>query len=142
MPYSPDEEEPHNTLVKTLSSYGQLDGNQFRRLSPYFVRLPVPEGLVLFRQDDPSDGLYVVESGILRAVYQFSEHTPSIEESMVPGTLAGELMGLSSMPRNATVTVERAAVLWKLSIGSLKKLEGDDPILTSAFTRVLLKGAS
>jgi len=141
IPHPPDEEEPYNTLIKTLSSYGQLDGDQFRRLSPYFTRLAVPEGLVLFRQNDPSDGLYIVESGILRAVYQFSEHTPSIEESMVPGTLAGELTGLSSMPRNATVTVERAAVLWKLGIGSLKKLEEDDPVLATAFTRVLLKEA-
>ena len=141
-PHPPDEEEPLNTLAKAFSSYGQLDGNQFRLLSPYFVRLSFVEGHVLWRQNDPPDGLYVVESGILRAVYQFSEHTPSIEESMVPGTLAGELSALSSMPRNATVTVERAAVLWKLSIGDLRRLEGDDPVLAGAFTRVLLKGAS
>ena len=111
------------------------------RLAAYFVRTPVPEGLVLWRQNEASDGLYVVESGILRAVYRFSEHTPIVEESMVPGTLAGELSALSSLPRNATVVVERAAVLWKLSIVDLRRLEGDDPGLASAFTQVLLKGA-
>jgi SulP family sulfate permease len=64
-----------------------------------------------------------------------------IEESMVPGTLAGELSALSSLSRNATVVVERQAVLWKLSIQNLRKLETDDPALARTFTQLVLKGS-
>jgi SulP family sulfate permease len=131
--------EPYNTLVKAFSSYGEVDVEQFQKLTAYLERIPLPEGHVLWKQNDPSDGLYIVESGILRAVYKFSDHTLSIEESMVPGTLAGELSALSSLPRNATVVVEHSAVLWKLSIQNLRRLETDHPALAATFTQLVLK---
>lgn len=107
----------------------------------YFQRMSVPEGLILWRQDDPADGLYIIESGVLRASYKFSDHSESIEESMVPGTLAGELSALSNLPRNASVVVERAAVLWKLSVHNLRRLEDQEPILARQFMQLVLKGA-
>lgn len=59
---------------------------------------------------------------------------------MVPGTLAGELSALAGLPRNATVVVERQAVLWKLSIGNLRRLEKDNPTLATTFMQLVLKG--
>ena len=61
-------------------------------------------------------------------------------ESMVPGTIAGELSALSGLERNATCTVERQAVLWKLSTENLARLEREHPELARAFTRLILKG--
>ncbi|KAJ7675474.1 sulfate transporter family-domain-containing protein [Mycena rosella] len=121
--------EPYNTLVKAFSSYGDVNLEQFRPMLPYLRRMSVPEGLVLWKQDDPADGLYIIESGVLRALYKFSDHSESIEESMVPGTLAGELSALANLPRNASVVVERTAVLWKLSIEDLRRLEEGSPCL-------------
>jgi hypothetical protein len=95
---------------------------------------------VLWEQDEPPDGLYIIESGILRAIYKFANYTPTIEESMVPGTLAGELSALSNSPRNATVVVERQAVLWKLSLQNLRRLELDNPALAGTFLQLILKG--
>jgi sulfate permease, SulP family len=63
-----------------------------------------------------------------------------IEESMVPGTLAGELTALSGLPRNATVVVEREAVLWKLTSEGLKELEERESKVAREFTRLVLKG--
>lgn len=103
-------------------------------------RITLPEGFVLWVQNDPPDGLYILEAGILRASYQFSDHTPMIEESMVPGTLAGELSALSSLPRNATVVVERDATLWKMSMGNLARLDVERPELSRAFLGLILKG--
>ena len=102
--------------------------------------MSVPEGLVLWKQDDPADGLYIIESGVLRASYRFSHHSERIEESMVPGTLAGELSALANLPRNASVVVERPAVLWKLSIENLRRLEEGEPALARRFTQLVLKG--
>jgi SulP family sulfate permease len=59
---------------------------------------------------------------------------------MVPGTLAGELSALTSLPRNATVVVERRAVLWKLSTANMRRLELDDPTLARTFVQFVLKG--
>ncbi|KAJ7117895.1 sulfate transporter family-domain-containing protein [Mycena crocata] len=133
--------EPYNTLVKAFSSYGDVDLEQFRPMLSYLQRMSVPEGLVLWRQDDPADGLYIIESGVLRASYKFADHSESIEESMVPGTLAGELSALASLPRNASVVIERPAVLWKLSIQNLRRLEDEEPVLARKFTQLVLKAA-
>ena len=60
---------------------------------------------------------------------------------MVAGTLAGELSALSESTRNATCVVERAAVVWKLSIASLRRMEGEHPALAKTLVRLVLKAA-
>jgi SulP family sulfate permease len=95
---------------------------------------------VLWKQGEAADGLYVIGAGVLRATYHFAPHTPVIEESMVPGTLAGELSGLAGLARNATVVVERSAVLWRLSADALRRLEAQRPELARSFTALVLKG--
>lgn len=135
-----DTSEPFNTLVKAFSSYVDLEAEQFRPLIPYLERMSVPEGLVLWKQDDPSDGLYIIESGALRASYRIADYTPCIEECMMPGTVTGELSALSDLPHNASLVVERQAVLWKLSLQNLRRLEMDQPAYTRIFTQLVLKG--
>lgn len=132
--------EPYNTLIKAFSSYGDINREKLRPLVPYLERRSVPEGMILWKQNEDPDGLYFIESGVLRASYKFADHTPSVDESMVPGTLAGELSALAGLPRNATVVVERQAVLWKLSIPNLRRLEKDNPALATTFMQLVLKG--
>ncbi|KAG6849192.1 hypothetical protein H0H93_010519, partial [Arthromyces matolae] len=133
--------EPFNTLVKAFSSYGSVEFELFEPIANYLERLSLPEEYVLWTQDDPSDGLYIVESGVLRASYKFADHLHHVEESMVPGTVAGELSALASLPRNATVVVERAAILWKFSTENLARLEVDHPKLAKYFLNLVLKAA-
>ncbi|KAI0739439.1 sulfate transporter family-domain-containing protein [Daedaleopsis nitida] len=133
--------EPFNTLVRAFSPYEAIDRDTYAPLLPYLARMAVPAGTVLWTQGARPDGLYVVEAGILRATYAFAEPTPPMVESMVPGTIAGELSTLAGLERNATCVVERAAVLWKLSTESLERLEHEQPELARAFTRLILKVA-
>jgi SulP family sulfate permease len=129
-----------NTLIKAFSSHGNLDSELFRPISSYFERLSAPSGHVLWNQYDLSDGLYVIESGVLRASYEFPNPAQHFEESMVAGTLAGELSALSDSTRNATVIVEEAAVLWKLSTANIRRLQMDEPELARTFIQFVLKG--
>ncbi|KAF8495887.1 sulfate transporter family-domain-containing protein [Russula emetica] len=132
--------EPFHALEQAFSPY-VADYTILQQLAPYFERVAVPTGHVLWKQGDPADGLYVIEAGVLRATYCFATHTPAIEESMVPGTLAGELSGLAGLPRNATVIVERAAVLWYLDGEALGRLQAEHPELARTFTALVLKAA-
>ena len=129
-----------NTLIKAFSSYGSVDPDLFGPIVSYLQRLCVPTGHVLWTQYDLSDGLYIIESGVLRASYEFANPAQHFEESMVAGTLAGELTALSDSSRNATVTVEQAAVLWKLSIENIRRLQLDEPELARTFIQLVLKG--
>ncbi|KAG9312501.1 sulfate transporter family-domain-containing protein [Chiua virens] len=133
--------EPFHTLLKAFGSFDVIDHASLPALVPYFERVAFPADTVLWEKDDPPNGLYIIESGVLRASYKFAEHTPVIEESMVSGTLAGELSALSGLPRNARVVVERDAVLWRLSAESMKQLEEEMPHLAQRFVRLVLKAA-
>ncbi|KAG6877115.1 hypothetical protein C0992_010810 [Termitomyces sp. T32_za158] len=135
--------EPLNTLVRAFSAHGDadVDAELLQPMSAYLERVALPEGHVLWAQGDAPDGLYIVESGVLRASYKFAEHLPCVQESMVPGTVAGELSALAALPRNATVVVERAATLWRLSDEALERLERERPVLARFFVRLVLKAA-
>lgn len=130
--------EPYETLLKAFSSYGSLDPYVYRPLIPYLTRITTTEGEILWRQGEPSDALYLVQSGVLRASYRFAA-SPGIEESMVAGTLAGELSAVSGTSRNATAVVERDAVLWRLGTDDLQRLEVEEPALAKAFTKLILR---
>ncbi|KAG6876042.1 hypothetical protein C0993_005996 [Termitomyces sp. T159_Od127] len=134
--------EPLNTLVRAFASEGEADLGVLRAMGAYLERVALPADTVLWAQGDAPDGLYVVEAGVLRASYRFAEHVECVQESMVPGTVAGELSALSGLPRNATVTVERAATLWRMSVQGMERLEREEPVLARAFVRLVLRGVS
>ena len=117
-----------------------MDPHDFAPLTQYLVRIPVPPNYVLWKQGDQPDGMYIVESGLLRAVYTFQNSAEDFEESMVPGTLAGELSTISNTPRNCTVVVEHPGVLWKMSRDSLHRLQLEQPELARSFVQYALKG--
>lgn len=132
--------EPLNTLIKAFSSYGAVDPVTFRPIEPYLERVTLPATHVLWTQDDRADGLFIIESGLLKATYEFANPARRFVESMVAGTVAGELSALSDSPRNATVVVEHDAVLWKLSNVNLRRLRMEEPELSHIFIQLVLKG--
>ncbi|KAF9039031.1 sulfate anion transporter [Panaeolus papilionaceus] len=133
--------EPLNALSKAFSSYGSIDPDFFRPLEDYLVCLSLPADTVVWQQGEPSDGLYIIESGVLRASYKFPNPAQHFEESMVAGTLAGELTALADSPRNATVVVEYPAVVWKMSNDDIRRLQNEHPELARVFIQLVLKAA-
>ncbi|KAF8896905.1 sulfate anion transporter [Gymnopilus junonius] len=133
--------EPINTLTKAFSSYGNIDPTLFGPIGKYLQRISIPAGYVLWKQGDPSTGLYIIESGVLRAMYEFESPTQRFEESMVAGTLAGEMSALSDSPRNATVIAEQPCILWKFSNEDIQRLQMEEPELARVFIQLILKAA-
>ena len=64
----------------------------------------------------------MIEAGMLRAVYILSDGSHSISESMVAGTVAGELSFLSRTKRNTNVVAERDSVLWKMDVDAHEQM--------------------
>lgn len=134
-------ENVYISLSRAFSSYGHVNADQFHPLLASFERVAATEKTTLWELGDPPDGLYLIESGVLRAIYSFPDRKDTFEESMVGGTLAGELSALSNLPRNARVVVEKDAVLWRLSMEKLAKLETEHPELARVFFHMVLKVA-
>ena len=131
-------------MTSTLS-LPQLSDDSYDFLSdlaPYFTRINVSSNTILWRQSDPADGLYIIEFGSLRATYSYDNHTREVQETMVAGTIAGDLSTLSNTTRNATTVAERDCVLWKLDLEALERLEKEHPATARRFTRIVLKGES
>lgn len=59
---------------------------------------------------------------MLRASYVFPDRAHGISESMVAGTVAGEMSFLSRTKRNANVVAERDSVLWRMGIAEHEEL--------------------
>ena len=135
-------EEPIPTLVKTFSGYeNDLSPELFMPMLPYFKRVALPEGQILWRRSDPSDGLYVIAAGVMQETYT-RDNTNAVSESMVAGTLAGELTGLAGMPRNADMVAEKASVLWRLSNEDWALFKKEQPTLAHRFVELVLKGVT
>lgn len=99
-------------------------------------------GDTLWMQGDPADGMYIIEVGCLRATYAYNDTTNLVQETMVAGTMAGDMSALSETTRNCSVVAERESVLWKLSQERLDQMVKEQPEVAQAFIKMVLKGES
>lgn len=132
---------PAPLLMQTLGGY--MDSPTpafFAKLAPYFTCLPIVPNQVLWTQDERPDGLYVIESGSLRATYVYGEGRKLVQETMVAGTIAGDLSALSDTKRNATVVAERDGTVWKIDMEGLRRMEREQPDTARDFFQVVLRG--
>ncbi|ODN79912.1 hypothetical protein L202_03801 [Cryptococcus amylolentus CBS 6039] len=145
---SPESEDPLAQPVPCLlQTFGDHSSSSITpsfcsSIAPYFVRSCIMSGDTLWSQGEPADGLYVIETGCLRATYEYHQTTNLIQETMVAGSIAGDLSTLSETTRNATVVAERDSVLWKLEREALERLAKDEPEVARAFIRIVLKGVA
>jgi SulP family sulfate permease len=130
------------TSTLSLPSLSDESYDFLSDLAPFFTRIEVSSNTVLWRQSDSPDGLYLIEHGSLRATYSYDNHTREVQETMVAGTIAGDLSTLSNTARNATTVAERDCVLWRMDIEALERLEKEHPATARRFTRIVLKGMS
>jgi SulP family sulfate permease len=137
--------QPVLLLNQTFGSYllpdSVIDTQTFlTTIAPYFTQFPVSPNQILWRQNDSPDGLYMIEKGSLRATYAYDDRRELIQETMVAGTIAGDLSTLSETCRNCTVVSEGEGVLWKMDMEGLKRLEKQNPQVARLFIQVVLKG--
>lgn len=89
-------------------------------------------GELLFRQGDPGDELYVLQSGLLEAFTDRVEDGPL--RVLLRGAVVGELALLTESPRSASVRARRDSTLLQLSRESFHALLSDQD-----FVRGLLR---
>ncbi|CCG07503.1 cyclic nucleotide-binding domain-containing protein [Pararhodospirillum photometricum] len=78
---------------------------------PLFQRRTYLEGTVLFRQGDPPDGVYMVESGLVEIVVRRIDGEEKILGTVGPGEMFGEMALIDDKPRMATARVALEAKL-------------------------------
>ncbi len=106
-------------------------------LSTYLERVPLAEGTVLIRQDEPPDDVFVLESGRLSVETVTPEGTRMRLRAVRPGVVVGEVALYTGVPRTADVVAETPSVVLRLSRASIERMEADEPELAAALHRWL-----
>lgn len=104
----------------------------------HFEPLALDAGAVLFRQGEPADALYLVQSGRLAAVVKIGGQERAVR-TINPGGAVGEMGLFRATPRSATVRAELPSTLLGLSAQRLQALEREQPALAAALYRLFLR---
>ncbi|WP_308637521.1 Npt1/Npt2 family nucleotide transporter [Paenibacillus silvisoli] len=96
-------------LLKNVSLFHGLSGRELSLIAMRMERVSCPKGSFVFRQNDPGDALYLIQSG-RAGVYQGKE---KLRERQA-GDCFGQTAILTRRLRTATVKAEDSLVLWRL----------------------------
>jgi sulfate permease, SulP family len=129
--------QPLPLILQAFKDVTSKDYEFWHRAVPYFTRQISPAGSVLYRRGDRPDGLYLLEDGILRAEHELEQG--KYTESIVAGTIVGELPFFAETGRTATVIVEKDCVAWLMDRVSWEKLESECTDVAMEMLRVALK---
>jgi SulP family sulfate permease len=102
------------------------------RLRPHLRRETIAEGAVLIRQGEPSEDLFVLESGMLQIETQTPQGTRMRLRTIRPGVVVGEVAMYTEVPRTADVVAEEPSVVLRLSKESIARIQAEEPELAAA----------
>jgi sulfate permease, SulP family len=126
-------------LMEAFHDISQKKEDFFDQLRPYFHEINVPSGAILWHQDSEPDCLFLVGKGILKATWRATEGDQARPvESILPGSMAGELGFFTSKRREATLIAENDCVLWQMRSSDYEKLLQEEPKLANEFMRLAL----
>jgi SulP family sulfate permease len=106
-------------------------------LAPYLDRLPVAEGTILLRQDEPAGDVYVLAEGRLAVETTTPEGKRLRIRTLRPGVVVGEIALYTGAPRTADVVAETPCVVLRCSREQLARLEAQDPDVAAELHRWL-----
>ena len=117
-------------LLQPLGFFSGLSPVILREISRNCTQVMVPAGLLVFRQGDPSDSLYIVSTGRLDVSVEVEGHEPASIFEAGRGQIVGEMGLLTGDPRSATVRSLRDSLLLRLSKERFEELLEIYPALT------------
>jgi NTE family protein len=125
-----------------IDIFGPVDAEALAQIRPRMTTHEVPSGTVLMRQGDPSDAIYIVLSGRLRATLATDGGPAVILGEIGRGEPIGEMGVISGAPRGATVTALRDCVLMRLDATDFTELLQKSPAFALPLARKLIERMS
>jgi CRP-like cAMP-binding protein len=108
-----DQEVKHSWLLRGMPIFDELDGIELDLLAKRLQPETYKAGEVLFREGDPGDRFYIVESGQLVVTRSVNGKTVELSRRG-PGDYVGEIALLQNRPRTATITCATECALLSL----------------------------
>ena len=111
----------------------------FVRLVSYLEQLEFKAGEYIFVQGAKADALFLIYTGSVSVLLQLANGTELRLRSMAGQTVLGEMGLYRTHPRGASVRVDKACVVYRLSADALSVMEADDPTLAYAFHKFIVR---
>lgn len=115
------------------------DKETINRFMGYLERSTMKPGEPVFRQNDPPDKLYFVESGEVFVQIEIGKGNIKRLRTLGAGNVVGEMGLYIKSPRSASIIVETEAVLFSLSMDALETMQARDPLAAAAFHSFIVR---
>lgn len=119
------------TALRSVPILADIDDQQLGRLSSAVERQHIRAKEWLFQLGDPSDAIYVIDSGRFAAVGSDGQ----VIREMARGDSIGELGLIAGEPRSAAVRALRDGVVWRIDAETFNAVLETTPKLQSAMLR-------
>lgn len=128
------------TFLKKIPLFADLSDHQLQLLARDTMARKFQQGDIIFREGDPGQLLYIIQSGQVRI---FVNGMDGSETSVIlfgrPGELFGELSIIDGLPRSATAVALEETVLFIMGRESFRQHMRQMPQLAMNFMQVLSK---
>ncbi len=123
------------TALQSVPILADIDAEQLDQLVNGVDRQHIPANEWLFHLGDPSDAIYVIDSGRFEAV---GADGHAIRE-MASGDSIGDLGLIAGAPRSAGVRAIRDGVVWRIAAETFSEVLEKTPQLQSAMLRAMAR---
>lgn len=115
-------------IIAKIDLFKGLDEKQLKKVYNRFSMGIHSPGTVLFEQDDPGDGLYIIQYGSISLTFGESGRVTH-EFVLNQGQFIGEFSLFASCPRMMNARVMETASIARLSRTSFHELANDEPAI-------------
>jgi CRP/FNR family transcriptional regulator, cyclic AMP receptor protein len=139
LPVSDSANAPDLFIARLRESplFGSLGEDSLAYLGRQAKLTHYPAGAVLFWEGEPSQGLYWLQSGTLKAVKYAAAGREQILHLIEPGQTFNEVGAVSTLPNPASVAALSPAQVWRIPGAAIKQLIAEDPEFAQMIIDVL-----
>jgi signal transduction histidine kinase len=84
--------------------FRELDPKELQALRDIAEERVFPAGTRIFSENDPGDGVYVIQNGLVEIAHLMGDRTLCVFSKFGPGEIFGEMAVIEDRPRSATTT--------------------------------------
>jgi SulP family sulfate permease len=130
--------QPLALLVQIFTESENIIDDALYQISSSFECIKVKPGEVIWHQGDEANGLYLVEQGLFKVSITTVSGASKVVESIIPGSMLGELALFTNRPRSGTVTADQEGIVWRLTKDKFHELCAQNPSLMLKFVQMAL----
>jgi CRP/FNR family transcriptional regulator len=118
-----------NRILKAVSYFSNLDEAALKLVAQSAVRRSFDPEQVILLEGEPCAGLYIVESGWLKAVKISLDGREQVLQTLKPGDVFNAISVFTEAPNQATVTALETSQVWLVRREALLLLMDERPSL-------------